>query len=97
MGCTAGEQALSDEVHTNLKWCSDISATDISATDVSATDTSDTENDEGGPFDHNHKFWIWHVCMHNVMHFLIFCNQTCMRVITADSKMHENIGSCYFS
>ena len=36
MACTTVELALSDELHTSLKRCSDISATDISFTDVSA-------------------------------------------------------------
>ena len=37
---------------------------------VFATDVSATENAEGGRFGHNHKFWVWDVCMH-VMHFMI--------------------------
>ena len=32
--------------------------------DISATDVSATENVEGGRFGHNHKFWVWDVCMH---------------------------------
>ena len=41
--------------------------------DISATDVSATENAEGGCFGHNHKFWVWDVCMHKcVMHFIIF-------------------------
>ena len=36
--------------------------------DISATDVSATENAEGGRFGHNHKFWVWDVCMH----FIIF-------------------------
>ena len=41
--------------------------------DISATDVSATENAEGGRFGHNHKFWVWDVCMHKyVMHFIIF-------------------------
>ena len=36
-------------------------------------DISATENAEGGRFSHNHKFWVWDVCMHKcVMHFIIF-------------------------
>ena len=39
--------------------------------DISATDVSATENAEGGRFGHNHKFWVWRVCMHkSVMHLL---------------------------
>ena len=39
--------------------------------DISATDVSATENAEGGRFGHNHKFWVWRVCMHKcVMHLL---------------------------
>ena len=46
---------------------------DISATEVSATEVSATENAEGGRFGHNHKFWVWDVCMHKcVLHFIIF-------------------------
>ena len=41
--------------------------------DISATNVSATENAEGGRFGHNHKFWVWDVCMHKcVMHFRIF-------------------------
>ena len=41
--------------------------------DILTTDISATENAEGGRFGHNHKFWVWNVCMHKcVMHFLIF-------------------------
>ena len=41
--------------------------------DISATDVSATENVEGGRFGHNHKFWVWDVCMHKkVMHFISF-------------------------
>ena len=41
--------------------------------DISATDISASENAEGGRFGHNHKFWVWDVCMHKcVMHFIIF-------------------------
>ena len=41
--------------------------------DISATDVSATENAEGGRFGHNHKFWVWDVCLHKcVMHFIIF-------------------------
>ena len=32
-------------------------------TDISATDISVTENVEGGRFSHNHKFWVWDVCI----------------------------------
>ena len=47
--------------------------------DISATDVSAMENAKGGRFGHNHKLWVWDVCMHKcVMHFLIFCNQICM-------------------
>ena len=39
--------------------------------DISATDVSATENAEGGRFGHNHKFWVWCVCMHKcLMHLL---------------------------
>ena len=41
--------------------------------DISAADISATENAKGGRFGHNHKFWVWDMCMHKcVMHFLIF-------------------------
>ena len=41
--------------------------------DISATDVSAWENAEGGRFGHNHKFWVWDMCMHkSVMHFIIF-------------------------
>ena len=36
-------------------------------------DISATENAEGGRYGHNHKFWVWDVCMQKcVMHFIIF-------------------------
>ena len=58
--------------------------------DISAVDVSATENVEGGRFGHNHKFWVWDVCMHKcVMHFIIFWNQICMWILTVDSKMLE--------
>ena len=31
--------------------------------DISATDVSATENAEVGRFGHNHKFWVWDVCI----------------------------------
>ena len=41
--------------------------------DISATDVSAWKNAEGGRFGHNHKFWVWDVCMHKcVMHFIFF-------------------------
>ena len=41
--------------------------------DISATDVLASENAEGGRFGHNHKFWVWDVCMYKcVMHFIIF-------------------------
>ena len=36
--------------------------------DISATDVSASENAEGGRFGHNHKFWVWDVCMHKCVH-----------------------------
>ena len=59
--------------------------------DISATDVSATENAEGGHFGHNHKFWVWDMCMHKcVMYFIIFWNQMCMWILTVDSKLHDN-------
>ena len=64
---------------------------------ISATDISATENAEGGRFGHNHKFWVWDVCMHKcVMHFLIVWNKKCMWILTVDSKMHDNRSMLFF-
>ena len=65
--------------------------------DISATNVSATENVEGGRFGHNHKFWVWDVCMHKfVIHFIIFWNQKCMWILTVDSKMHDNKSMLFF-
>ena len=65
--------------------------------DILATDILATENAKGGRFGHNHKFWVWNVCIHKcVMHYLIFWNQINIWILTVDSKMHDNRGMLFF-